>query len=150
MSSDIKLYKEKEKIKIQREKIKNAKMIGEVIKVYLDNFKYLITIIVTVFVTLANLGWITYGTMHKPKLAILESSSDVANNELGETVVGVMASTQDVGMTMQDFLINSWKIGAILFNIGLIVLALYFRKKDKEKKAKKEADAKNPNSKIIA
>lgn len=141
-------------IKIQREKIKNAEMIAKVVKVWLDDFKYLITIVVLVLVTLSNLGWLTYGaiTKTKPKVAFdIEQHSSLASLVLMQKDIiapDLKLLKKDV-MKVEDYFIGGSKIGALVLNIGLLVFALYLRKKDKEKKAKKDAESKDSNSKIV-
>ena len=151
MSNEKEIKEEKEKIKIIREKIKNAEMIGEVIKVYLDNFKCLITIIITILVTLSNLGWITYGALNKSH-KVMESIGDLgisgASAEgaaLGSAIGAIAPETSSIPSETFDFikvLVDGGKIGAVALNIGLIILLFYFMKKDKKKK-KENVENKN-------
>jgi hypothetical protein len=148
---------EMKEIKIEREKIKNAELRGQMVKVWLDDFKYLITIIILCLVTASNLGWIAYRVANKPHPRAMVMSAGHGHIHGSGGGSGTMAALSpdlslltDKANQVRDNIVNGGKIGAIALNIGLLALALYLRKKEKEKKAKKDADAKNPDSKVDA
>jgi hypothetical protein len=146
---------EEEKIKLQRMKIENWNLIGDVIKKFIEDFGKLIGIIGIVLTMLANAGLITYNAMSNNK------SDKILN--LPETSLSVIAPSAEnllpvSTITIPDRNIHRYptdrnghlirKIKKELFNgtnvmlfIFTIVFIVPLLKKKKEKEMKNDASA---------
>jgi hypothetical protein len=140
-------HAEKEE-KLKEMKLKNAKLLAEVIKIFINDFGLLTTKIITVLLFLINVGWIGSNFINKsnhkqiakiemPRLKFNGRSEkaslyNILPEESGEIAKNLIKKEENV--------IDTGNIGGIIINLGFLGFMIYLMMKNKKKKKVKEVN----------
>jgi hypothetical protein len=147
---------EEKKVQLQRMKIENLNLIGDVIKKFIEDFGKLIMIVGVILTMLSNLGLITYKAMSADET--IKTTLDIPSIQFSETIYdnnvnNILPLPTMVNRSLEhrdhpDYLMR--KIKKEIFSINNIILLIFTivfvipllrKKKKNEKEMKSDAGA---------